>query len=115
MRASCFFGRGQGAMKLVDWPEPRLYRGTILRFPAALPYEDWVDFMLVVLPEQENALLVASGYKAGLIPQVLPAEAGPAGAVHRDWLIANWAQWVWPATPVEAVLVLEGYGVPSPS
>ena len=52
--------------------------------------------MLVVLPSQQNALLVATGYKAGLVPQVLPPEAGPTGALDRDWLIANWTKWVFP-------------------
>lgn len=99
---------------LSDWPEPRLYSGTVLRFPAIAPYEDWVDFMIVVLPSQENALLVATGYKAGLIPQVLPPEAGPTGVVDRDWLIANWTKWVFPPTRAERVLVLQGYSSPGP-
>jgi hypothetical protein len=97
---------------LTDWPEAQIYSGTVLRFPAIAPYEDWVDFMLVVLPTQENALLVATGYKAGLVPQVLPPEAGPTGALDRDWLIANWSKWVFPPTPAQRVLVFRGY--PSP-
>lgn len=66
---------------LTDWSEAQIYSGMVLRFPAIAPYEAWVDFMLVVLPSQVNALLVTTGYKAGLIPQVLPPEAGPTGAV----------------------------------
>lgn len=86
-----------------------LYSGTVFRFPAVAPYEDWVDFMLVVLPAQTNALLVTTGYKAGLIPQQLPPEAGPTGAVGRDWLVANWNKWIFPPTPVHKVTVIEGY------
>jgi len=86
-----------------------LYSGTVFRFPAVAPYEDWVDFMLVVLPAQTNALLVTTGYKAGLIPQQLPLEAGPSGAVSRDWLVANWSKWIFPPTPVHKVMVIKGY------
>lgn len=94
---------------LIDWPEALIYAGMVLRFPASAPYEDWVDFMLVVLPPQENALLVTTGYKAGLVPQVLPSEAGPVGAVSRAWLVANWSEWIFPSTPVEDVFVSRGY------
>lgn len=97
------------ATALTDWPDLKLYSGTVLRFPAVTPYEDWVDFMLVVLPSQTNALLVTTGYKAGLIPQQLPPEAGPTGAVSRDWLVQNWSKWVFPPTPVTKVMVIEGY------
>lgn len=81
----------------------------VLRFPAIAPYEEWVDFMLVVLPTQVNAFLVTTGHKAGLVPQVLPPDAGPVGAVDRDWLLANWAEWVFPPTAVDRVYVLAGY------
>lgn len=87
--------------------EPMIYSGMVLRFPAILPYEDWVDFMLIVLPNQSNALLVATGYKAGLVAQVLPTEAGPTGAIRCDWLIENWSKWVFPPTSVEQVYVLQ--------
>lgn len=94
-------------------PQATLYSGTVFRFPAGMPYEDWVDFMLVVLPQQENALLVTTGYKAGLIPPVLPPEAGPVGGLSRDWLLANWREWVFTATRVEDVLVSDGYPTPT--
>jgi hypothetical protein len=99
---------------LTDWPEARIYSGMVLRFPAIAPYEDWVDFMLVVLPSQVNALLVTTGYKAGLIPQILPPEAGPTGALDRDWLLANWSKWVFPSTPVDRVYVVRGYSSLAP-
>lgn len=97
------------ATALIDWPDSMLYSGTVFRFPAVAPYEDWVDFMLVVLPAQTNALLVTTGYKAGLIPQQLPLESGPSGAVSRDWLVANWSKWIFPPTPVHKVMVIKGY------
>ena len=83
-----------------------IYSGMAFRFPAIMPYENWVDFILVVLPTQTNALLVLTGHKAGLVAQVLPPEAGPTGAIGRDWLLENWSKWVFPATPVERVWVL---------
>ena len=99
---------------LVDWPEAMVYSGMVLRFPAIYPYEEWVDFMLVVLPSQTNALLVTTGYKAGLVPQVLPPEAGPTGAVSREWLLANWTKWIFSATPVQEVYVMQGYSSVDP-
>lgn len=94
------------AILLAEWPKAMIYSGTVLRFPAISPYEAWVDFMLVVLPAQDNALVVQTGYKAGLVAQVLPQEAGPTGAIGRDWLLDNWQTWVFPATPAQQVWVM---------
>jgi len=100
-------------IRLADWPDSMIYTGMRLRFPAILPYEDWVEFMLVVIPDQENALLVDTGYKAGRIPQVLPPDAGPTGAVSCKWLMENWTKWVFPSTPPEQVWIVPAADPPS--
>ena len=87
--------------------------GTILRFPAAWPYEDVVDFMVVAFPSG-CGLVVTTGYKAGLIVVILPAEAMPQGciALSAAWLARNWTTWVWPAGNAADVRLLPSYGEP---
>ena len=76
-----------------------LSRGKVLRCKGSYPYEESVDFMIVELPdEKENyALMVISGYKAGLVYSRLPGESIPAGndgyALGLDWLKSNWSKW----------------------
>ena len=83
--------------------------GTVLRFPAAWPYEDRVDFMVVNFPER-CGLVVTTGYKSGLIAIILPAEAMPDRqiAISAAWLARNWTTWVWPAGDAALVQVLAG-------
>ncbi len=84
-----------GWSKLVDFKEDYIVRGALLRMPGGYPYESVVDFMVIEL-EQRLALLVASGYKAGLIRQVLPKDAlvSTVNAISPTWLIENWSKWV---------------------
>ncbi|SFZ84219.1 Predicted dehydrogenase [Devosia enhydra] len=90
----------------IDGPLPA---GTILRFPGGHPYEPIVDFMVVEIPGGEIGLAVASGFHAGRIPQILPAEASGVGGQAPDaqWLAQNWQHWVWPACAARDVEVLE--------
>ena len=88
--------RNTGWSRLTDFKNERIYRGTLLRLPGGYPYESFVDFMVINL-HGDMALLVASGYKAGLIRQILPDEAlvvSGAKAISHTWLIENWEQWV---------------------
>jgi hypothetical protein len=86
---------GQDWAKLVDTRDGVIWRGALLRMPGGGFYEPVVDFMVIEI-EARLGLLVASGYKAGIVRQVLPEEAleGPARALSRAWLIDNWARWV---------------------
>ncbi|SEP66218.1 Immunity protein 45 [Devosia sp. YR412] len=88
--------------------------GTVLRFPAAWPYEDVVDLIVVAFPDG-CGLVVATGYKAGLIVVILPGDAVPEGqiALSAAWLAQNWTRWVWPAGDAAEVRVLPGYDVPT--
>lgn len=94
-----------------DW---RLPRGTIIRMAAAYPYEDIVDFMVVVnfVADSGMSLLVASGYKAGLTRVRLPKESGDP-SISVLWLKENWHHWVYPEFPVEGVWIAENYPVPT--
>jgi len=82
-------------VKLTEYSE-NIQRGAILRCIGKYPYEDFVDFMLIEYPCGENrqyALLVNSGYKAGLIFVVLPEEANANTGINIDWLKENWQKW----------------------
>ncbi len=84
-----------GWSKLTDFKEGYITRGALLRMPGGYPYEPVVDFMVIEW-EKGLALLVASGYKAGIIRQVLPKDAlvSTVNAISTTWLIENWSQWV---------------------
>ena len=66
--------RNTGWSRLTDFEDEGIHRGALLRMPGGWPYESFVDFMVIDL-FQDMALLVASGYKAGLIRQILPKVA----------------------------------------
>jgi hypothetical protein len=90
--------------------------GTILRFPGAYPYEAMVDFMVCDMAGQGHALMVATGYKAGLTALVLPEDASdrPGGPPLARWLSHNWRVWVWPECGPHEVEVFYGYAPPPP-
>jgi hypothetical protein len=88
-------------------------RGDILRCRATWPYESSVDFMVIERPPEDGrsyALLVVSGYKAGRILQVLPAESIPVAndgfAVSWEWLSKNWTSWGYAECPWDEVELL---------
>ena len=61
-------------MKLIDYNNKSIKRGSVFRLPAVWPYEEWVDFMVIDLFET-HGLVVSSGHKAGLILISLPIES----------------------------------------
>lgn len=101
--------------KLKNRKEETLWRGTVFRLLASdWPYETPVDFMLVESASAPSgfSLIVASGYKAGLVLMDLPASAkarGKAQAISRDWLITHWDSKVYAPCPVERVRVIDNY------
>jgi hypothetical protein len=106
-----------GQMKwhqLTEHSNEQLWRGTVLRLLVSKwPYETPVDFMLVDLFSPKGlALIVSSGYKAGLVLVQLPASSRHsenACSVSNAWLIKHWIDWVYPDCPVEKVLFSEYY------
>jgi hypothetical protein len=100
-------------VKLIDYSN-NLARGSILRCKGIWPYEELVDFMVIETPDEHRmiyALLVSSGYKAGIIYTKLPIESIPKEkigyAVDVKWLIENWTKWGYFSCPLEDVYVLE--------
>ena len=102
--------------RLVDLPDDHmLFRGTLLRCAGQYPYEKLVDFLAVRLPDADCGLtlVVASGYKSGLILVRLPLEsesghAGYADYINTGWLKANWTKWVYPECPIDQIHVAPG-------
>ncbi|WP_347114309.1 Imm45 family immunity protein [Leclercia sp. S52] len=97
-------------MKLIDYKNKSIKRGTVFRLPAVWPYEEWVDFMVIDLFET-HGLVVSSGHKAGLILISLPIESASTEgrALSTEWIITNWAKWIYPECNVENVHILDEY------
>jgi hypothetical protein len=103
----------QSNNKLINY-ECNLVRGTVLRCKGFPPYESRVDFMIIELPQDDKllyALLVISGYKAGLIFSRLPKESIPVEnrgcAVSVKWLKSNWQEWGYADCPLQEVYILD--------
>lgn len=97
-------------MQLIDYINKPIKRGTIFRLPAVWPYEEWVDFMVIDLFET-HGLVVSSGHKAGLILISIPIESASteSRALSTEWVITNWAKWIYPECHVENVHILDEY------
>ncbi|TKI02190.1 hypothetical protein FCN80_25655 [Martelella alba] len=97
-------------MKLIDYKNKSIKRGSVFRLPAVWPYEAWVDFMVIDLFDA-HGLVVSSGHKAGLILISLPNESGSTEgrALSTEWVINNWAKWIYPECKVEDVHILDEY------
>lgn len=97
-------------MKLIDYKNKSISRGTVFRLPAVWPYEEWVDFMVIDLFDT-HGLVVSSGHKAGLILISLPIESASTEgrALSTEWIITNWSKWIYPECNVEDVHILDEY------
>lgn len=101
--------------RLIDFKDDGFFRGWIFRCnKATWPYEDKVAFFLKEEPDSPSgySLMVISGYKAGLTLVYLPAEAKYQG-IGKQWLIDNWAKWIYPECPVNEVDVCR-YDIATP-
>lgn len=96
-------------LKLIEYKVDVIKHGDVLSMPGKWPYESYVDFMVFYQPEEERpfGLIVSSGYKAGLILVKLPNEClSPCKqGIDRNWLIKNWANWIYPECSVNDVYV----------
>lgn len=95
--------------KLVSLEDKFISVGSYIKFTGIRPYEE-ETFFLVYQPNDSKrglGLIVATGYKSGLILVVLPIESdfNGGGAIDRDWLISNWSKWVYPDCKVEDVYI----------
>ncbi|MFW5393695.1 Imm45 family immunity protein [Yersinia sp. 2544 StPb PI] len=100
-------------MKLIESREKYISRGTVFRLPAVWPYEELVDFMVFETQDDERpyGLIVSSGYKAGLFLVKLPMESvsDEGNGLSTEWIINNWAKWIYPECNVEDVHIIEQY------
>lgn len=98
-------------MRLVDYKEEELYRGTTFRFHATYSFEEIVEFMLINYPNSESgyAIICISGYCAGHVERVLPKEALCKNGVNVStrWLVNNWNKEITPNTIVEEIYLIE--------
>ena len=99
-------------VKLLDFNK-NLERGSIIRCKGKFPYESYVDFMVVENygnKSRSYALLVISGYKAGLTYVVLPQESIPTDnegyAINLEWLRCNWSKWGYIDCPLDDVYIV---------
>ena len=97
--------------QLINFQEQTIRLGSVLRLPANYPYESVIEF-LVFEPNEADyglGLMVRSGYKAGLILVILPAESQPKNGrgLSTRWLISHWHEWVYPDCPVDKVWINE--------
>jgi len=95
-------------IKFVEHTE-NVQRGNILQCKGVYPYEDLVYFMLMEYPcgeVRKYALMVVSGYKAGLIFVVFPQEANAKVGIDVEWLKTNWSKWGYAECPLEEVYVI---------
>ncbi|EKO3629269.1 Imm45 family immunity protein [Vibrio metschnikovii] len=103
-------------MKLVEYRSDSVSRGTVFRFPAMWPYENYLDLLVVSMPDDDSeyGLVISTGHKAGLILVRLPKESehGDKRAIKTKWLLDNWSKWIYPECDVDNVFILEHY--PSP-
>jgi hypothetical protein len=88
----------------------------VLRLPGKDPYEDVVDFMIFDPHEKGFGMgfIVATGYKAGIIRNILPKESMSAGTklISTQWLVENWEKWVYEDCSVNDVYVVGKYPPP---
>ncbi|CAN7147637.1 Imm45 family immunity protein [Acidovorax delafieldii] len=93
-----------------------LERGVVLRCPGSHSGDGITDLMIIELSlagKREYALMVVSGYKAGMIFVILPEESycvdGGGGAISTDWLRKNWSKWGYVESPLEQVQVFRDF------
>lgn len=102
----------ESVIKLIDCTVGAFHRGSVFRAYGKYPYEGTVDFMVFETLDQDRrfGLMVTTGYKAGLPLIHLPAESNEGvSGLSKDWVIANWAKWIYPDCDVSQVAVFEGY------
>lgn len=101
-------------MKLIDYEKNELCIGTVLRFKGKYPFcEEYVDFMICDYPSVDEkccpfALYCISGYCAGHLEYVFPAEAESENSksINRKWLADNWYEKVYNGCNADEIEVI---------
>lgn len=99
-----------------------LFRGVLFRFPAKRPFEEVVDFMIFDPPWSDSGygMLASTGYYAGMIEILLPAEASfksddpdvRVKAISTKWLQKNWRKWVYDVSQRSVKVCIGGRPMP---
>lgn len=103
---------------LIQYTNPIIRYGSVLRIPGQWPHEHIVDLLLVYLPgsDRESLLVVTTGHKAGLVLVMLPEESSReserGSGISTEWLLNNWKTWIYPECSLDDVYVIERYDVP---
>ena len=97
--------------------DPPLFRGSLFRYRKMAPIKEIIDYLLFATHEESGLGLIRdSGYGAGHVLVVLPAEAAAPGnvvAISPEWLRHNWQNWVDSDCSADRVWVCLG-GRPTP-
>lgn len=101
--------------KLLKFEQKEIGRGAVFRYRGVYPHETFVDFRVVENKEPSSglALMVSSGYKAGLILTQLPVEARSSSGfqvVSVSWLKKHWTSRIYD-TDVDSVFLTLGYEI----
>ncbi|WP_181149749.1 Imm45 family immunity protein [Arthrobacter sp. MYb227] len=103
-------------MKIKDYRRATLNAGTVFRFPAQVPFESIVDWMLMEdsISDSGFSLFCVSGYHSGQVELRLPAEAKTETnrSIMTRWVCENWQQWIYTHAKVSDVWIREGYSAP---
>ncbi|MDC9591021.1 Imm45 family immunity protein [Xenorhabdus sp. XENO-10] len=106
-------------VKLIDYEQDGIGRGCVFRFPAVWPYEEFVDLLVINFPNPDkdtmHALVISTGHKAGSLLVELPKESELTNSVglKKEWIISNWAEWIYPECDVNDVYIIRRYSPPT--
>ncbi len=101
-------------IKLIDYDQPFITKGSILRFfTKGFQVETTVDFM-VFYPADKNCglgLITITGFNAGDIYIILPEESlySTQHTLSTEWLVNNWNKWICEASDVKDVYFIKSY------
>ena len=88
-----------------------LPRGAIIRVVDERASEPEVDLLVMEHRDAASgfAIMVASGYKAGIASLNFPAEARKELGISASWLGRNWTHWYSETAPDEILVADQGY------
>ena len=86
--------------------------GSVFRFPAIKPLEQYVDYMLVMPRERHFAIV--SGQSAGWVfpPITVRGRLEGRASLNAEWLIKNWKEYVYAFCEPEDVYYIKKLPVP---
>ena len=88
-----------------------LPRGAVIRIIDEKANEPEVDILVAENRDSDSgfAMMVVSGYKAGISNLYCPAEAKRDFGIAAKWLLANWTNWYSERVPDSIHVAEDGY------